>query len=352
MRYDTSMSQVLAVIPARSGSKTVPNKNIRPLAGKPLIVHSIEHALGSPLIDRVIVSTDSEQYAAIARAAGADVPFLRPDALAQDHSTDLEVFLHALRWLEEHESYRPDICVHLRPTCPLRRMEDIDAVIRLLLERPDLDSVRTVSPAPQTPFKMWFMQEGHLLRPAIISGLSEPYNLPRQALPSVYLQNACIDAVRTSVILHKRSMTGQRIYGYLMEDHFDIDTHDDIRRLEDYLSSHSALAIGGGDAKLTLCFDIDGVIASIVPDHDYERAQPQDKMISLIRLLHEAGHRIILHTARGSATGKDWRATTERQMEAWGVPYDALHFGKPAADIYIDDRAIPVDYLQRHPSLL
>src|SRR2546430_1486167 len=103
------MANVLALIPARAGSQSIRDKNIRPVAGKPLLVHSIEHAKSSALITRVIVSTDSEEYAKIARAAGAEVPFLRPAEISRDESTDLEVFLHALGWLKKNENYEPEI---------------------------------------------------------------------------------------------------------------------------------------------------------------------------------------------------------------------------------------------------
>src|SRR4030042_3642677 len=123
-----SNAKILAIVPARSGSKTVLDKNIRFIAGKPLLAPSIEHALASKLINRTIVSTDSPAYAEIAREYGAQVPFLRPTDISQDTSTDLEVFIHALNWLREQEGYVPDICVHLRPTYPIRNVDDIDRV--------------------------------------------------------------------------------------------------------------------------------------------------------------------------------------------------------------------------------
>lgn len=227
-----SMGDILAIIPARSGSKAIRDKNIQLIAGRPLLVHSIEHALKSALISRVIVSTDSEKYAEIARVAGADVPFLRPTEFAQDLSTDLDVFLHALDWLQEHEQYRPEMCVHLRPTYPMRNAQDIDVLIRILQDHPDIHSVRTVVSAPKTPFKMWYRGEDHFLTPVIQSDMHDAYNLPRQLLPPVYAQNGCIDVVRTSVILEKHSMTGEKIYGYVMdEEGIDINTLDDFERV-------------------------------------------------------------------------------------------------------------------------
>lgn len=218
---------ILALIPARSGSKSVPDKNVRPFAGKPMLAHSIEQALAARSVGRVIVSTDSARYAEIARTYGAETPFLRPAELAADDSTDLVVFRHALDWLREHENWQPAIVVHLRPTYPTRDPHDIDRVVDILLGDSGLDSVRTVAPAPATPFKMWLRGADGLLTPVIDRG-DEAYNLPRQALPPVFLQNACIDAVRSRVILEQGSMTGQRIFGYVLDENFDIDTIDDL----------------------------------------------------------------------------------------------------------------------------
>jgi len=186
---------VLALIPARSGSKSLPHKNVREFAGKPLLAHSIEQALAARSIDRVIVSTDSERYAAIAREHGAETPFLRPAEFATDDATDLAVFEHALAWLREHENWTPEIVVHLRPTYPRRDPADIDRVVELLAADPSLDSVRSVAPATETPYKMWTRDADGLLTPIADLG-NEAYNQPRQRLPVAYLQNACIDAVR------------------------------------------------------------------------------------------------------------------------------------------------------------
>lgn len=219
----------LALIPARSGSKSLPDKNVRDFAGKPLLAHSIEQALAARSIDRVIVSTDSERYAAIAREFGAQTPFLRPAELATDDATDLVVFQHALAWLRDHEGWIPEILVHLRPTYPRRDPADIDRVVELLAGDPQLDSVRSIAPATETPFKMWTRGSDGLLTPVADLGI-EAYNQPRQSLPAAYLQNACIDAVRARVVLEQRSMTGRRILGYLMQDNLDIDTLSDFER--------------------------------------------------------------------------------------------------------------------------
>ena len=125
---------VLAIIPARSGSKSVVDKNIRNIAGKPMIAYSIEHGLKAECIDRVIVSSDSEKYADISREYGAEVPFIRPAEYATDTSLDIDVFRHALTFLKENEGYEPELVVQLRPTYPIRRINDIEAMVKYMKE--------------------------------------------------------------------------------------------------------------------------------------------------------------------------------------------------------------------------
>lgn len=149
------MTEVLAIIPARGGSKSIPRKNIRPFAGHPLIAYSIAAGLAAETVNRVVVSTDDEQIAAISRRYGAETPFMRPEEFSQDDTPDLPVFQHALRWLRENEGYRPEMIVQLRPTSPLRRVRHIDQAVHRLLDRPEANAVRTVCVPFQNPFKMW-----------------------------------------------------------------------------------------------------------------------------------------------------------------------------------------------------
>lgn len=328
--------EILAIIPARSGSKSVQDKNIRSIGGRPLLSWSIDHARESNSVTRTIVSTDSERYAEIARHYGAETPFLRPAGISGDQATDLGVFTHALDWLQEHEGYEPDICVHLRPTCPVRREGLVDEAVAILREDPSVDSVRTVGPTPHTPYKMWTRNSDGTLEPLLSHGsIKEPWNIARQDLPETLLQTANVDVVRSSVIKEKHSMTGGRIFGLEDPTLFDIDDE------HDFLRAHAALAAQLIDVKpRTFCFDIDGVIAQITEDLDYAKAGPREDMIACVNRLHEAGHHIVLCTARGYVTGKDWATVTENQMKQWGVRYHELKFGKPAADYYIDDRML------------
>lgn len=330
---------ILAVVPARSGSKSIPDKNVLSFRGKPLLVHSVEQGLKARNVDRVLVSTDSDAYREIARSAGAEVPFLRPAELSTDLSTDLEVFLHALSWLESHEGYRPEACVHLRPTYPTRQVADIEAAVDLLLADPSLDSVRSVTRAPHTPYKMWRRSEDNLLQPLLEGGFTEPYNMPRQALPEVFLQNAAVDVVRSAVIREGRSMTGRRIRPYVMTSVFDLDDWKDWAAAEGH--QNGTLPTGR-----TFAFDMDGVIATLTTDNDYTRSAPYPPAIALVNRLRSAGNRIVIYTARGSQTGRDWQSLTRSQLEGWGVAFDDIRFGKPAADYYVDDRMISLAALQ------
>ncbi len=205
--------EVLAIVPARGGSKGIPRKNIRPFAGYPLIAYSIAAGLQSETVRRVIVTTDGEDIAEVARQFGGETPFLRPAELAGDRTLDLPVFQHALTWLAEHEDYHPDVVVHLRPTTPLRPPDLVDRAVRILLEHPEADSVRGLTPAHQNPFKMWMIDdEEKPIRPLMtVPGIDEPYNAPRQILPSAYVHNGLIDIIRTATIFKLNSMSGQTI---------------------------------------------------------------------------------------------------------------------------------------------
>lgn len=213
---------IFALIPARGGSKSIPKKNITLLNDKPLIAYSIEVANRSRHIARTIVSTDCTEIKDISLKLGAEVPFLRPAEYARDDTPDLPVFEHALRWLQDEEQYFPDIVVHLRPTTPLRTVEQVDNAIEALLANSQADSLRSVSRPLQNPYKMWTLS-GEYLNPLMETDIPEPYNQPRQQLPTVYWHNGFIDVIRTQTILQKNSMTGDKIAPYVMDNPFVID---------------------------------------------------------------------------------------------------------------------------------
>jgi N-acylneuraminate cytidylyltransferase len=238
---DNLVTEVLAIIPARGGSKSIPRKNIRPFAGHPLIAYSITAGLAAETVTRLIVSTDDQEIAAVSRRYGAETPFLRPAEYSQDATPDLPVFQHALRWLEENEGYLPEIVVQMRPTSPFRHVSHIDGAVYRLLERPEADAVRTVCIPFQNPFKMWRIRPDGLMQPLGLElGVPhEPYNQPRQALPDVYWQTGYVDAAWAETILSKNSMTGENILPLVIDPSqwIDIDSPDDWRRAERLLES-------------------------------------------------------------------------------------------------------------------
>lgn len=333
------MYKILAIIPARSGSKSVPDKNIRLINNKPMLAYSIEHAQKSKYINRIILSTDSERYAEIGRKYGAEVPFIRPAEYATDTALDIDVFYHALSYLKKEEHYVPDLVVQLRPTYPIRNVSDIDKMIEIAINNSEVDSVRSISLAEEIPYKMWTMNESGGLTSLMGNRNFECYNMPRQDLPKVYYQNACIDVIKSSVILEQRSMSGEKIYGYLMEDNFDIDTEEDFKLVSELINIK--------EGKCTFCFDIDGVIAITKDVTDYSKSMPNKKIISLVNKLYDCGNIITLHTARGYVTGKDWSSVTETQMKEWGVKYNTLLFKKPNATFYVDDHAMTLSMLEK-----
>ena len=202
--------EVLAIIPARGGSKGIPRKNIRDFAGYPLIAYSIAAGLQSKYVTRTIVSTDDAEIAAVAREYGAETPFLRPAEFSQDNTTDLPVFKHALEWLKEHEGYVPDIVIQLRPTSPIRPRDCVDGAIQILIDHPEADSVRGVVESGQNPYKMWQVDDKGVMQPLLtVGGIKEAYNTPRQQLPPTYWQTGHIDAIRPRAILEKNSMSGE-----------------------------------------------------------------------------------------------------------------------------------------------
>ncbi len=216
-----SPPKIVALIPARAGSKGIPGKNIRPLGGIPLLAYSIAAGLQAKMVDRVIVSTDSEEIARVASDWGAEVPFFRPVELAEDSTPDFPVFEHALHWLEETEGYRADVLVQLRPSSPIRPPGLVDTAIQLLLNSP-ADSVRCVTPSGQNPFKMWRIDHG-VLAPLLSLDLPEPYNQPRQSLPDTYWQTGHVEVIRRSTILDQKSLTGSNILPCLVAPEYAID---------------------------------------------------------------------------------------------------------------------------------
>ena len=231
--------KILCIIPARSGSKGIYDKNVKIFKSKPLLSWSIEQALQSKYTMRIIVSTDSEQYKQIAIKYGAEVPFMRPTEISQDLSTDFEFIKHTINWLKDNEMYIPDIILQLRPTQPCRNVKDIDKCLDIFIENFEkYDSLRTVVEFEKSPYKMYRINKlENKLKPLYteIDDIKEPYNQCRQTLPKTYLHNGYIDIIKTSIIKYG-TISGKNIYPYIMEkdDVIDIDTINDWNKAEMY----------------------------------------------------------------------------------------------------------------------
>ncbi len=233
--------KVLGVITARGGSKGIPGKNLRPLAGKPLLHYTIDAARASAALDRLVLSTDDEAIAGAARAAGCEVPFLRPAALARDETPHLPVMQHVVRWLDEHDGYRPDAVMILQPTSPLRRAEDITASIALL-ERTGADSVLSVSEVPAHVHPMRTLRLDDEDR-AVLFVTGDPVRRRinrRQDLPPAWTMNGAVYVCRTRVLFgDEPSLYGDDTVAYRMPAEYGISIDD----LDDWAHAEHALAV-------------------------------------------------------------------------------------------------------------
>lgn len=223
--------RVLGLIPARGGSKGVQRKNIRLLCGKPLLQYTAETALRAKLLSRIILTTDDEEIAQVGQRCGLDVPFLRPPELATDHAPMLGVVQYVLRALIQSGDEFDAICL-LQPTTPLRKAQDIDACIDLLVQR-QVDSVVTILPVPThyNPHWVYFQdKQGHLY---LSTGEDAPI-MRRQDLPPAFYREGSIYVTRCQVVLEQNSLYGQSVIGYPInpDESVNIDTMDDWERAE------------------------------------------------------------------------------------------------------------------------
>ena len=225
---------IIALIPARLGSKGIPDKNIKLYKGEPLLSHSIKVAQQSKYIKDVYVSTDSVIYQEIALKYNAKITPLRPDEISTDLSPDLDTFKFSI----DNINPIPDIIVHLRPTYPNRTVQLLDDCIEHFLKHYTLyDSLRTVVPIKKSPIKMYYIEDNNLI-PYFkefqkFKYGDEPYNQARQNFPDTYLHNGCIDIVKTSTILDNNLLSGNTILPYIMDE----NECNDIDDIEDFINS-------------------------------------------------------------------------------------------------------------------
>lgn len=351
-----TQKKILAVVPARGGSKGIPLKNLRKIAGASLIEHTGQLIRKLNWVDRAVVSTDHEEIAQAAENAGLAAPFRRPVELSGDRIGDIPVLQHALLATEKIDGCEYDIIVMLQPTSPLRRPEHVTATVNKLIEK-NLDAVWTVSPTDLKyhPLKQLVLDEQEKLSLWDSRGNQI---IARQQLAPVYHRNGAAYALTRACLLEQSSLLGINSGAVIIDEPMlSIDTEADLALAESFLPADTKQSAtssafpqeGGAESKYrTFVVDIDGVLATLVPDNDYSRCQPMSENICVINNLYAAGHRIILFTARGSATGIDWEDVTRSQMIEWGVRHHILQFGKPAADFYIDDRFITIKEALQH----
>lgn len=226
-----SSLRVLGIIPARGGSKGVPRKNLRNLAGKPLLEYTAEAALASTRLSRIILTTEDLEIAEAGRQCGIEVPFLRPESLARDDTPMLPVIRHAVKTLEDSGDRFDAICL-LQPTNPLRRPEDLDNCIRLLDEQ-EADSVVSMLPVPVefNPHWVWFSDSNGYLK--IATGEEMP--IPRrQDLPAAWHREGSVYVTRRDILIERNTFYGTKMIGYMMdpEKTVNIDTMEDWVRAE------------------------------------------------------------------------------------------------------------------------
>lgn len=230
------MVKIVVIIPARGGSKSLPNKNILPLNGKPLLCYSVAYALGCKSVDKVVVSTDSEHIASIAKECGAETPFLRPAEYSQDNTRDYLVMRHALEFFDDIDEIY-DLYILLRPTSPIRPSGLIERAIKILENNPSASSVRSVAKIKEHPYRAWCIESTGRMR-GCAEGVEEPYNIPRQELPKTYFQTGDIEAIRRETLLNG-SVSGGNVYPLIIEhdEMVDIDHINDFKNAEEKLKS-------------------------------------------------------------------------------------------------------------------
>lgn len=223
----------IAYIPVRGGSKGVPKKNIYPLGGFPLLAFAIAAAKQSKHIERIIVSTDSEEIAKISLKYGAEVPFIRPSEFAQDISPDRGHTLHAMNWFKENEGLVPEYWVHLRATTPFRDPKFMDTAIKEIQNISNSTSLRSGHLAPESHCK-WFKldENGFFIGNCPDDKRPEYYMLPRQLFPPVYIPNGYVDIMKASFVLNSESLLGDKMIGFVTPMTYEVDTIEELEMLE------------------------------------------------------------------------------------------------------------------------
>lgn len=229
---------IYAIVPARSGSQGVKNKNIRLLGGHPLMAYSIAAGKLTPGISRVIVSTDSEEYAQIARSYGAEVPFLRPAEISGEKATDFTFMDHVIRWLDGHEDVLPEFWVHLRPTSPLRDIEIVKDAIGRMQADPTADSLRSAHRTDLCPFKWFWEKDGYF---QTFNGITlDEANGPRQKFPAMFVPDGYVDVLKTEYIMTHGLLHGSRMIAFEVPPSTDVDSMAELEKLKQEISDYTS----------------------------------------------------------------------------------------------------------------
>ena len=221
---------VYAIIPARSGSTSVKDKNIRSIRGHPLMAYSIAAAKMADIIDRTIVTTDSVEYAKISKRYGAEAPFIRPKDISGNLSTDIEFMEHAISWFDKNEGVLPEFWIHLRPTSPLRDPDVIQKAFSLFCRNDEATCLRSAHLSKECPFK-WFTKDEDGYYRTITGITPDEANGPRQSYPDVFIPNGYVDILRTDFIIKNHKLHGDRVLGFEVPPTVDIDYEDDINNV-------------------------------------------------------------------------------------------------------------------------
>jgi N-acylneuraminate cytidylyltransferase len=327
----------IAFIPVRGGSKSIPLKNTKIINGQPLVYWTAKAANDSTSIDKVVVATDGKDIKRV--VLGFDLPKVsvydrRPENAIDTSSTESVM----LEYIGAGKPVASDNFILIQATSPLLSAKMIDEMFagwRKSGADSALSCVRTK--------RFYWNDDG---TPINYDFRARPR---RQEFSGWMMENgACYINCVGSILRDKCRLSG-RVYVHEMpgETAVEIDEPSDWIIVEKLLRAANPAPVPSGK---TFCFDIDGVLGEKADakdlDGDYAKNTPNEEIIALCNKLYDAGNEIVLHTARGSGTGIDWLAATEKQLADWGVKYHALHFGKPAADFYVDDKAVTLDMLK------
>ncbi|MBQ8945556.1 MAG: acylneuraminate cytidylyltransferase family protein [Lachnospiraceae bacterium] len=232
MDYRIDKGSIVALIPARGGSKGVPRKNIKNLGGFPLIAYTIVACKLSGQIQRIVVSTDDEEIAEISKLYGAEVPFLRPVELALDSSTDYDFVMHAINWFDKHEGKVPEYLVHMRPTTPLREPDLVDEAIQKISNDHSYTSLRSAHPAPESPFKWFLFGNSSEFVPVRKGITNDQANGGREGFEDVFIPDGYVDVLISEQVLKNGGLHGDRMMAYISPVCTEVDTQKEFEYLE------------------------------------------------------------------------------------------------------------------------